>query len=81
MPERLQRFVPLEHDIGLVPASAADFLGDRFNAQIMGFEGENRKRCDPKQRAISSAPGIPAIFVEQKKRVTAFLTSGLKCED
>lgn len=44
--------------------NAADFLRDRFNAQIMVFDEQDELRYDPKHRAAMSAPIHPAIFVE-----------------
>ncbi|HVP26435.1 MAG TPA: leucine--tRNA ligase [Candidatus Bathyarchaeia archaeon] len=44
--------------------NAKEFLADRFNAQIMIYEEEDRKRYDPRNRAVLSAPLKPAIYIE-----------------
>jgi len=43
---------------------AAEFMSDRFKAQIMVYTEGEEKRYDPKQRASTSMPGRPAIYIE-----------------
>jgi leucyl-tRNA synthetase len=43
---------------------AAEFLKERFGAQIMVYGEEDKERYDPKQRATMAVPLHPAIFLE-----------------
>jgi len=43
---------------------ATDFLGERFNAQVIAFDEEDEQRYDPKQRATMAMPRRPAIYIE-----------------
>ena len=47
-----------------VVEDAAEFLKERFNTQIIVYDEEDKKRYDPKQRAIMAMPFHPAIFLE-----------------
>jgi leucyl-tRNA synthetase len=44
--------------------SATDFLAERFKAQIVVYNEEDKKRYDPRQRAAMSMPYRPAIYLE-----------------
>jgi leucyl-tRNA synthetase len=43
---------------------ARSFLMDRFKAQIVVYSEEDKKRYDPKQRALMAMPCRPAIYIE-----------------
>jgi len=43
---------------------ARGFLMDRFKAQIVVYSEEDKKRYDPKQRALMAMPCRPAIYIE-----------------
>jgi len=43
---------------------ARSFLMDRFKAQIVVYSEEDKKRYDPKQRALVTMPCRPAIYIE-----------------
>ncbi|MDI6905121.1 MAG: leucine--tRNA ligase [Candidatus Bathyarchaeia archaeon] len=43
---------------------AEDFLGERFKAQIKIYNEEDKERYDPLQRAVTSMPCRPAIYIE-----------------
>lgn len=43
---------------------AAEFLKERFGAQIIVYGEEDEERYDPKQRAAMAVPFHPAIFLE-----------------
>jgi leucyl-tRNA synthetase len=43
---------------------AKDFLRDRFKAQIVLYNEEDKERYDPKQRALMAMPYRPAIYIE-----------------
>jgi leucyl-tRNA synthetase len=43
---------------------AKEFLEDRFKAQVMVFEEGDEARIDPKERAVTSMPRRPAIYIE-----------------
>jgi leucyl-tRNA synthetase len=43
---------------------AKDFLADRFNARIIIYSENEKKRYDPKLRATLSMPCRPAIYIE-----------------
>ncbi len=44
--------------------SAENFLSERFKAQIMVYDEEEKGRYDPRKRATLSAPFKPAIYIE-----------------
>jgi leucyl-tRNA synthetase len=43
---------------------ALGFLSERFKAQVMVYNEEDKERYDPKQRALMSMPCRPAIYIE-----------------
>jgi leucyl-tRNA synthetase len=43
---------------------AKDFLKEKFNAQIVVYEEEDMGRYDPRQKAMTSVPCRPAIYME-----------------
>ena len=44
--------------------AAKDFLADRFRARIIVYGDDEKKRYDPKRRAMLSMPCRPAIYIE-----------------
>ena len=43
---------------------AANFLNDRFKAQVAVYGEEDKNRYDPKQRSTAAMPSRPAIYIE-----------------
>jgi leucyl-tRNA synthetase len=43
---------------------AKDFFKEKFDAQIVVYDEEDAKRYDPKQKASTSVPFRPAIYIE-----------------
>jgi leucyl-tRNA synthetase len=66
MPEdRRQVLLEIEMlDEKAVIMDAIGFLGERFNAQVIAFDEEDKQRYDPKQRATMAMPRRPAIYIE-----------------
>jgi FAD synthase len=47
-----------------VMEDARDFLQERFKAQIIVYNEEDKACYDPKQKAVMSMPYRPAIYIE-----------------
>ncbi len=43
---------------------AEGFLTERFKAQVVVYDEEEKEKCDPRRRATLSAPLKPAIYIE-----------------
>jgi hypothetical protein len=44
--------------------SARDFLSERFKAEVLVYDEEDKQRYDPKKKAGMAVPMRPAIYVE-----------------